>query len=376
MNLSVLLVTLLLLSWTSAEKDLKVRVARSTNDETNLHWVKCGGSVPDGAVSIRNTYVSPARTEYVCKCFCQAGYYSTKDSKCHYPYGTKEMATSTNCYILVNRDNFELLEWKDGYAGSVPDNAVSTCKTNKIYVGKGAYGLGKIEPANHCLYYVWDGAETWTKTYQALTMNKDVIEQAMKDVKYQTEGVTVIKGKPEVMRRSTVNNQHCKEVTKTVTLTKDISTDERWDVTNSVTFGVTTTVTAGIPDVSSASLEISMQATMDFAHGASKTETQSYMVTVSVPVPPKQSCTVSMVAQVNKADIPFTATLIRTYRGGKKTQTTTKGVYRTIQVAETHADVEQCTIIGDAKDCPNASSTITTLRPKLKSKKPAKPAGK
>nr|Q66S25.1 RecName: Full=Natterin-1; Flags: Precursor [Thalassophryne nattereri]AAU11822.1 natterin 1 precursor [Thalassophryne nattereri] len=351
---SVLLVTLLLLSWTSAEKDLKVRVARSTNDETNLHWVKCGGSVPDGAVSIQNTYVSPARTEYVCKSNCEAGYYSTKDSKCHYPFGRVEQTTSV-CEILVNRDNFELLEWKEGYAGSLPANAVSTCKTNRIYVGKGAYGLGKIEPAHHCLYYGWNGAETWTKTYQALTVNKDVIEQTMKDVKYQTEGVTVIQGKPEVMRKSTVNNKQCKEVTKTVTLSKDISTEERWDVTNSVTFGVTTTVTAGIPDVASASLAVSMEARRDFAHGASKTESQSYMVTVSVPVPPKQSCTVSMVAQVNKADVPFTATLIRTYRGGKKTQTTTKGVYRTTQVAETHADVEQCTIIGDEKDCPKAS---------------------
>ncbi|XP_034025387.1 natterin-2 [Thalassophryne amazonica] len=357
MNPSVLLVTLLLLSWTSAEKDLKVRVARSSNDETNLHWVKCEGSVPDGAVSIRNTYVSPARTEYVCKSACQAGYYSTKDSKCHYPYGSREMSSSSNCYILVNRDNFELLEWKDGYGGSVPANAVSTCENNKIYVGKSAYGLGKIEPANHCLYYVWNGAETWTKTYQALTMNKDITEQTMKDVKYQTEGVSVIEGKPEVMRRSTAKNQHCLEVTKTVTLTKDISTEERWDVTNAITLGVKTTVTAGIPDVSSASLEVSMMATREFTKGASKTETQSYMVSVLVPVPPKQSCTVSMVAQVNKADIPFTATLIRTYRGGKKTQTTTKGFYRTTQVAETHANIEQCTIIGDLKDCPQASST-------------------
>ncbi|XP_034025391.1 natterin-2-like [Thalassophryne amazonica] len=376
MNPSVLLVTLLLLSWTSAGKDLKVRVARSSNDETNLHWVKCEGSVPDGAVSIRNTYVSPARTEYVCKSACQAGYYSTKDSKCHYPYGTREMSSSSNCYILVNRDNFELLEWKDGYGGSVPANAVSTCGTNKMYVGKSDYGLGKIEPANHCLYYVWNGAETWTKTYQALTMNKDVTEQTMKDVKFQTEGVPVIEGKPEVMRKSTANNQHCLEVTKTVTLTKDIMTEDRWDVINSVTFGVTTTVTAGVPLVASATLEIGMEATKEFAKGTSNTETQSYMVSVLVPVPPKQSCTVSMVAQVNKADVPFTATLIRTYRGGKKTQTTTKGFYRTTQVAETHAVIDQCTIIGDLKDCEKASSTKSTPPPKLKLKKPAKAAGK
>ncbi|XP_034025388.1 natterin-2-like [Thalassophryne amazonica] len=357
MNPSVLLVTLLLLSCTSAEKDLKVRVARSSNDETNLHWEEYKGSLPDGAVSIRNTYVSPARTEYVCKCLCQAGYFSTKDSKCHYPFGGKASICNVFFYILVNRDNFELLEWKDGYGGSVPANAVSTCGRNKIFVGKSVYGLGKIEPANHCLYYGWNGAETWTKTYQALTMNKDITEQTMKDVKYQTEGVSVIEGKPEVMRRSTAKNQHCLEVTKTVTLTKDISTEERWDVTNAITLGVKTTVTAGIPDVSSASLEVSMMGTREFTKGASKTETQSYMVSVLVPVPPKQSCTVSMVAQVNKADIPFTATLIRTYRGGKKTQTTTKGFYRTTQVAETHANIEQCTIIGDLKDCPQASST-------------------
>ncbi|XP_034025400.1 natterin-2-like [Thalassophryne amazonica] len=376
MNPSVLLVTLLLLSWTSAEKDLKVRVVRSTNDETNLHWVEYKGSVPDGAVSIRNTYVSPARTEYVCKCLCQAGYFSTKDSKCHYPYGGAERICSVSFYILENRDNFELLEWKDGYGGSVPANAVSTCETNKIYVGKSAYGLGKIDPPNRCLYYGWKGAETWTKTYQALTVNKDVNEQTMKDVKYQTEGVSVIVGKPEVMRRSTANNQHCLEVTKTVTLTKEIMTEDRWDVINSVTFGVTTTVTAGIPLVASATLEIGMEATKEFAKGTSQTETQSYMVSVAVPVPPKQSCTVSMVAQVNKADVPFTATLIRTYRSGKKTQTTTKGVYRTTQVAETHADIEQCKIIGDLKDCQKASNAKSTPPPKLKLKKPAKAAGK
>ncbi|XP_034025394.1 natterin-2-like [Thalassophryne amazonica] len=355
MNPSVLLVTLLLLSWTSAEKDLKVRVARSSNDETNLHWVKCEGSVPDGAVSIQNTYVSPARTEYVCKSSCQAGYYSTKDSKCHYPYGTREMSSSSNCYILVNRDNFELLEWKDGYDGSVPEIAVSTCENNKIYVGKSAYGLGKIDPSNHCLYYVWNGAETCTKTYQALTVNKNIIEQTMKDVKFQTEGVSVIVGKPEVMRSSTVKNQHCHEVKDAVTLTKDISTEERWDVINSVTFDVKTTVTAGFPDIGSGTLEIGTEATWEFTKGDSQTDTQSYSISVPVPVPPKQSCTVSMLAQVNKADIPFTATLIRTYGSGQKTQTKAKGVFRMTQIAEIQANIEQCTIIGDVKDCPKAS---------------------
>ncbi|XP_042337808.1 natterin-4-like, partial [Plectropomus leopardus] len=111
-------------------------------DQTNLEWQTFDGSIPNGAVSIHNGYVG--RTDYVAKYGSSAGFYNPdKGPYCLYPDGKKEHRGSP-FEILVNRDNFEFLEWKEDSYGSVPQNSVRISPGIDVYVGKNKYGLGKV----------------------------------------------------------------------------------------------------------------------------------------------------------------------------------------------------------------------------------------
>lgn len=108
----------------------------------NLEWLNWEGSLPNGAVAIYNSYAQ--RTDYVCKYYCEAGFYSPGlGPYCCYPYGNCEYY-APKFQILVNKDRFEVLEWLGGSYGSVPQHAVRTCPDVGTYVGRNRYGLGKV----------------------------------------------------------------------------------------------------------------------------------------------------------------------------------------------------------------------------------------
>ncbi|XP_034017473.1 natterin-3-like isoform X2 [Thalassophryne amazonica] len=324
-----------------------IRVVRSSSAKSNLEWKNWNGAVPNGAVSIWNG--EEKRTDYVCTCGCESGFYSTTTGdNCHYPYGDKEY-TCNGFNILVNRDNFENLEWEGGSYGSVPKNAVETC--GKIYVGKNKYGLGKVHPVHEAFFLPWHGKEHWYKHYEVLTVNDDVVKQELTQVKYNLDAANPIKNPPETLRKSSASNSQCHPIKKTVTLEKAIQTEQRWDVTSTTTFGVTSSVTAGIPDIVSATVSISAEISMSVSLGSTMTETTTHSVSVEVTVPPNHYCSVIMVATKYRADIPFTGKLTRTYRNGQKRTTTITGTYRAVQVGEIRADVERCSEIAGAQPC-------------------------
>ncbi|XP_034023579.1 natterin-3-like isoform X1 [Thalassophryne amazonica] len=364
MKLSVLFVTLLTVSWTSAQPETfssqtkeanmnpepaNIRVARSSSAESNLEWKYWNGqgAVLDGAVSIWNGEAK--RTDYVCRCGCSSGFYSTNTgANCHYAYGGVEK-TCGEFYILVNRDNFENLEWKGGSYGSVPKNAVEAC--GQVYVGKNKYGLGKVHPVHEAFFLPWDGKEYWYKNYEVLTVNDDVVKQELTEVKYKVDAANPIKDPPETLRRSSASNSQCLPITKTVTLSKEIQTEQRWDVTSTITFGVESSVTAGIPDIASATISVSVETSLSVALGSTTSTTTTHSVAIEVTVPPNQYCPVTMVATKYRADIPFTGKLTRTYRNGEKRTTSITGNYRAVQVGEIRADVQRCTEIAGAQPC-------------------------
>ncbi|XP_034027058.1 natterin-4-like [Thalassophryne amazonica] len=387
MKLLVLLITLLVLSWTSAEdgKDQeilqqhnednnheseleepapqrtdnetsqlgqetpKIRVARAykISSKSNLQWVQWSGQIPSNAVKISNTYVG--REDYVCRVGCEAGYYTpTKGPYCYYPYGFKERQ-SKEFHILVNRDNFEILEWKWETGGQVPTNAVLACRD--IYVAKNKYGLGKLQQSHHVFYLPWQGIEYKYNEYDVLNVNMDVVEQDMSNVVYNMKGVQVHKDNPATLRRTSVKNYECSEITKEVTLETSVETSQSWDVSNSITLGVTTEVSAGIPNIADVSVAVSVETSVSISHGTSKTESTSHSLSVSVTVPPNNYCVVTMEGRMFKADIPFTADLTRKYRNGEVTTSSVKGIYKKGQVGEIQAVVHRCEKIADAPPC-------------------------
>lgn len=320
------------------------------HDSSNLKWLTWNGSLPDGAVAFSNVYDN--RIDYVCKYKCEAGYYNTgMGPYCYYSYDGKELK-KIRFEILVNKDDFEILEWKDGSYASVPQHSVRTCYSEKKYVGMNKYGLGKVHVEHGSFYLPWQGYEYYYKSYQVLTYSTEVLSEHFSNVKYNIDGVEIVQYPPETLRTSAITNYECNPVTKTTTLSKTNRLAKRWDIGSTISFGVKKTFTGGIPAVGSASVEISGEVSFQFSGGHTKTEESFHSISVELTVPPNHSCKARMVGYKYTANIPFTAHLSRTYRDGKTTQTVIPGKYDSIEIGEIRAVVDRCEPVLDAKPCP------------------------
>uniref|UniRef100_A0A3Q3MEU7 Natterin-3-like n=1 Tax=Mastacembelus armatus TaxID=205130 RepID=A0A3Q3MEU7_9TELE len=352
MCLQMALLSLLLLS-TCILPPVKLRQERQTPfDNGNLKWIHwSGGSLPNGTVSIHNDYTN--RVDYVCKYGCHAGFYNpTKGSFCHYIIENSFHSSST-FHFLVNEDNFEILEWKDGSYGSVPEHSVRTCYSDKIYVGRNKYGLGM----HKAFFLPWEGKEYWYKNYQVLTFNRDVENEHVSDVKYDTGRAVIITYPPEVMTSTTVINHECNKVVKTAHLSKTIRVEKRWDVGTSLTVGVRKSFTAGVPTIASGSVEVSAEVSVQASGGHTYSEEIGHSLSVEIIVPPNHSCKARMLGHKYKIDIPFTARLTRTYSDGTTKWRSVSGTYSGVQVGEVHTVVERCVPV------PNTPSSPKPLQP-------------
>ncbi|XP_070689447.1 natterin-4-like [Pempheris klunzingeri] len=319
-------------------------------DSSNLEWVTWNGSLPDGSFIFSNVYDN--RIDYVCKYKCEAGYYNEgMGSFCYYPYDGEELR-SKKFEILVNKDNFEVLEWKDGSYASLPQNSVRTCNSVKMYVGKNKYGLGKVHVEHGSFYLPWRGYEYYYKSYQSLTYSHSVHNEHISNVKYNTDGVEILKSPPETIRTTTITNYECSPVMKTTTLSKTNRLEKRWDIGSSISLGVTKSFTGGIPAVASAGVSISAEVSFQFSGGHTRTEESSHSMAVTLTVPPNHSCTARLVGHKYTATIPFTAHLCRTYNDGKTTCTVITGVYDSMDIGEVQAVVDRCQPVPGAKACP------------------------
>ncbi|XP_067377625.1 natterin-3-like isoform X2 [Channa argus] len=296
-------------------KKVQYRSSFFTLTNTNLQWVTWPGSLPNGVVSIYNEY--EGRTDYVCNYECSAGFYNPSlGSYCRYAYGKKEKLGSS-FQILVNKDQLELLEWKDDSYGSVPLNSINTCPGSNTFVGKNKYGLGKVVPQDKAFFLPYK----------------------------------------ETMRKSTTTNNGCQEVVKTVTLTKKTEVEQRWDSSFIIAVGVKTTISAQIPNIISsgidisAGIEFSTEKTQQFSKGTTVVESIDHSVSVQLKVPPNSTCTVKMVGYKYKANIPFTAHLKRTFKNGEIREASITGTYNKVQVGEVVTRVERCVPIPNARPC-------------------------
>lgn len=316
---------------------------------SNLEWVTWNNSLPNDAVSIYNGYVD--RIDYVCRYECDAGFYTpSKGPYCHYA-DTNKAYPGSPFEILVNKNNFEILDWKKDSHGSVPQHSVTTCPGEKIYVGKNKYGLGKVATQDKAFYLPWEGYEYWYHYYQVLTINENIISQQIYDVKYIIDEAKIFHYPPETMRETAISNYECRSVVKTDSLSKTYQVERRWDVSVSIKVGVKTSFTVGIPLITSAGIELSTEVTIQGSGGNTVTEAIADTVSVEMTAPPNHACTVNMVQYKYKVDIPFTARLSRTYGNGETRTTSITGTYDSVQIGEVRAVAHRCKLLDNSKPC-------------------------
>lgn len=317
---------------------------------TYLMWVTWNNSLPNHAVSLYNGDTD--RVDYMCKYKCDAGFYTpSKGPYCYYPSATGNRGFPFE--ILVNKDNFEILEWKADSYGSVPKNSVWTCSGKQIYVGKNHYGLGKVSTQDKVFYLPYNDKEYSYNNYEVLTINENVISQTIYNVSYSNEDHSkVFKFPPEVMHEATISNHECNPVVKTDILSKTYQVQQRWDFTFSIKFGAKTTIKTGIPLIVAGKIEVSTEVQFQLRTGTTVTESMTDTASVVLTVPPNHSCKFSTVRRKEKVEMSFTALLRRTYSDGEIHTTSITGTYDSIQVGKIQAVVDRCEPLEKFKPCP------------------------
>ncbi|XP_062272790.1 natterin-4-like [Scomber scombrus] len=342
----------------NANQSMPLLLSRSTqvqssdntaNIGTVLEWVTWNNSLPSNSVSINNGYVG--RIDYICKYKCNAGFYNPDMGPyCRYP-----SAGNTNIgspfEVLVNKGNFEILEWKDDSYGSVPKNSVRICPGQDVYVGKNIYGLGEVVTQDKYFYLPWKWTVYKYQYYQVLTTNKNVFNQRIYDVKYNTDNSEILNYPPEIVRETSINNYECRPVVKTGTLSKTIEVEHRWDIGFSIEVGVKTTIKAGIPHVSSTGITFGPEKTFKFSRQNTVVTSSTETISVQLTAPPNTSCRASMVQYMYKISIPFTAYLTCTYANGETRTMLITGIYDSVQVKEVQAVTNRCEPLENAEHC-------------------------
>ncbi|XP_078534080.1 natterin-3-like [Lissotriton helveticus] len=319
-------------------------------DNINLRWEEWTGSLPEGAVSIWNSYTS--RTDNVCaEPGCAVGFYSPATGPyCYYPYGDREYRTST-FRVLVNLQDFESLEWKSGSYGSIPENSIGSCSRVNIYVGKNKYGLGKVDTHHEAFFLPYEGKEYWYKSYEVLSIFADYKAQKISDVQYLKDEIKFYQQPPQLLASSRVINNDCKTVKKTATLSRRTTVEQRWDIGRSTKFGVNSTISAGIPKIVETSLTISAEVSFDWREGTTRTESVTHIHSLEMEVQPNHVCEVIMEGREMTADMPFSATLTRFYGNGETRSTMARGAFIDVQIGAVTVHVKRCQPIPDAEPC-------------------------
>ncbi|NXM00111.1 NATT3 protein, partial [Tyrannus savana] len=125
--------------------------------------------------------------EFVCSTTqhgCNSGSYDPlRGPYCYFPWrGQEERTPSFD--ILVNAGGFEALDWVDDSFGTVPENAVESCPSVDVFVGRSPDGLGKVSKEHRALFVALGGEEVWYKWYQVLVVKTGPSDVSIVDVAY------------------------------------------------------------------------------------------------------------------------------------------------------------------------------------------------
>ncbi|XP_075048187.1 natterin-4-like [Mixophyes fleayi] len=318
------------------------------NDYVSLKWMDWTGSVPSGAVSINNQYAG--RTDYVCSVqTCATGFYSSsKGSYCYYSDAGREYR-ATYFKILVNEQNFEVIQWLPGSYGSIPPNPISRC--SGMYVGKNQYGLGKVVPSSRVLSLPFNGNEYSYDYYEALNLYTNYNTQTLTSVSYTTGQASFYREEVQVLASLKVINNVCNSLSKSVSLSKTTLTEMNWDIGRPTNAGVSTTITGSKPSISGTSISLSGTQDFEWNEGSPFTQSQLHSRSLSVRVSPNNECEVVLQGRTIHTTMPFRGSLTRYYQNGEKRSISITGVFTNVQTDEVAIVLQECRRIANAAPC-------------------------
>lgn len=317
------------------------------SDYENLKWVDWTGSVPSGAVSINNQFTR--RTEYICSVSnCATGFYaSSKGSFCYYTNAGQEFRTST-FKILVNEQNFEILEWQRYSQGSVSPYAVQRCQG--IYVGKNEYGLGKV--TNGLLSVPYNGYEYLYDTYEILRLYPDYHSQTVTSLSYNAYKISYDGDYNIILASRMVINRGCNTLSTIVSLSESTQVSKYWDIGRSTKSGVITTLSGNMPEFSGGSISYSTVPNFEWQEGYPYIQSRTHSFNLHLTVKPNQECEVVLEGRNVHLNMPLTGTVSRTYNNGQRRTTNFQGTFYNLQTDDVVIYARPCKRIINVPPCP------------------------
>lgn len=286
------------------------------NETTNLWWITAEkkNSIPLDSFSIYNKYTS--REEYVCRPrgICALGFMTeARGFYCYYSLQGRQLLTG-DFQFLQNRKKYELLEWKPGQNGSIPENSIRNCKHN--FVGRNRYGLGNVHSAMKVFYLPWEGKEYWYQDYEVLTVNREPYHLLVVEISYDTKKLNVSSHpRVELMESTCLANNNSKELVKEVFMQTKHEKLNIWEPSLSMQHMLSTNFSAKIPEIVFGRGSQHVSSKFEWS-GYKYRQNVSLRLEHTTVIKPGECCRVKMMGNTTKISMPFWAQVIKRYLNG------------------------------------------------------------
>ncbi|XP_073673522.1 natterin-3 [Garra rufa] len=336
-------------------RDLKPGQQKETEFQNFLEWteIKQHSDVPKDAVTLfdkkfKQTYYA-ARFEDCKPCF-----YKKDDKTCwefvsEGEYKLGGTVRNAKISFLVNKDDFELLDWKKSSYGGIPPLAVETC--NGYFFARDDLGLGYLTENS---LMTLGGKKVNTAENEVLTLNHDIKGQHLTIIKYDTERAETSEN-AQTLKHFTASNKNCDPVKYQVKLDQGIDKTVSFLKSRTHTVGGTgdTSVSGKVPFI--VKINGKLGAKYDYSRLNSKTtsivEKSLHSLSMEVQVPPNHSCSINIESNTFTADVPYTGQLTRIYNNNEIRRTLINDVYSLQEVGEIQAVVDPCIELLNGKKC-------------------------
>lgn len=315
-----------------------------------LSWEPFRVELLPNSVSNWNAYIN--MTEYVClpKAWtCSVGSYVPNHGPyCSYSLGGAQKSFEFN--LLVNKGKLEALRWVDDSFGDIPENAVESCESFDIYVGRNRYGLGKVSKEHRALFVVVDGEEIWFKWYQVLTVKTGPSNITISSVVYNLSAV-MEHSEDVAIRKTEVKNEGCRGMKPDVTLEEAIEVEQDWELDHEIFRNIRGVLEAPMLVFNGKKWDVTNITNITWVGRASAGEYIEHSHKIKVEMQPRTTCTVVMTGRRLDARIPFSANLTRDFGDGQPHWVEVTGVTRSQQVVDIQVGIESCRPLPASTQC-------------------------
>jgi len=174
------------------------------------------------------------------------------------------------------------------------------------------YALKNVSSGNYCHRLTADYKQNCLNASSPsihnearLKMEEAVISRRIYDIRYRTEDAKIQGEKPNTLITQEAVNRGSRDNKETLSLKYNVSRETKWDSSASIKLGVTTTIEAAIPEVVSASVQVSTEFTYSHNWGQAVTCTEEHSSEYEVIVPANTMVKVSMLATEATCEVPF-----------------------------------------------------------------------